>query len=103
MLLHRPVDGLAGVAVTLVIPLTGAVDDQSRLVAVCVLVTAAVVLGAEVWSCRVLNKTNLTPRIVNVPPSDLHLIIMQYVEEHLHLRELHFLPNLSLKRLKVFI
>lgn len=48
-----PVDGLAGVSVSSVTTATGAVDEQPRLVAVCVLVTAAVVFGAEVWSWKV--------------------------------------------------
>ena len=64
-----PVDGLAGVAVSLVTSLTGAVDDQPRLVTVCVQVTATIVLCAEVWSCRVFNKTGIT-RWVHVRASD---------------------------------
>lgn len=47
-----PVNGLTEGAVSLVTRAAGAVDGRSRLVAVGVLVAAAVVLGAEVWSCR---------------------------------------------------
>lgn len=46
-----PVDGITGEAVSLVTAVTGAVDEQSRLVTVCVRVTAAVVLRAEIRSC----------------------------------------------------
>lgn len=45
-----PVDGLAGEAVSLVICVTGAVDDQSGLVTVCVVVTTPVVVGTQVRS-----------------------------------------------------
>lgn len=41
---HLPVDGLAGEAISLVPTMTGAVNKQSRLVTVCVLVTATVIL-----------------------------------------------------------
>lgn len=43
-MLHPPVDGIARITVAFVISVTGAVDDQSRLITVCVLVTAAVIL-----------------------------------------------------------
>jgi len=43
----------------LVTAATGAVDEQRRLVTVCVQVAAAVVLGAEVWSCRAAHHKNL--------------------------------------------
>ena len=46
-----PVDGLTGDAVALIGRVTGAVDEQPRLVTVGVLVTAAVILGAQVRSC----------------------------------------------------
>lgn len=38
-----PVDGLTEIAVSLVTKVTGAVDSRSRLVAVCILVTATVI------------------------------------------------------------
>lgn len=54
-----PVDGLAGEAVSSVTAATGAVDAQLRLVAVGVQVTAAVVFGAEIRSCRVREESSL--------------------------------------------
>ena len=57
MILRPPVDGLAGETTALVITLTSAADNHSRLVTAGILVTAAVILGAEVWSCRVWNET----------------------------------------------
>lgn len=46
-----PVDRLTEVAVSLVTKATGAVDGQSRLATVGILVAATVVFRAEVWSC----------------------------------------------------
>lgn len=48
-----PVDRLTEKAISLVTKLAGAVDSPSRLVTVCILVTATVIFWAEVWSCGV--------------------------------------------------
>lgn len=48
-LFSTSVNGTAGVAISVVTTAAGAVDDESRLVAVRIHMAAAVVLGAKVW------------------------------------------------------
>lgn len=53
---HEPVDRLTGKAISIVICVTGAVDYQSSLVTVCVVVTTSVVDGTQVRSYIELEK-----------------------------------------------
>lgn len=53
-----PVDRFTGETITFIITLTSAVNNQSCLYTVCVLVTPSVILRAQVWSCKAIHNVN---------------------------------------------